>query len=85
MPDTLAAIGKECIDAVAELQMTMMNKEKYLAHHIRRLITMCMQAMTKSPVESMNKITKHGQHSVNSNMNLSNTVPTMLKGTMGGY
>ena len=60
--------------------MTLRNKEHYLARYMRKGIPMSMQAKTTSPVESMNEVTKHGPHAVNSNMNLSKSIETMAVG-----
>lgn len=80
LQETVDAVGQPCVNAVKELQMSLMAKERYLAHHIRRKIPMCLQAMTTSPVESMNKIVKYGQHKLDSNMNLSTGVRNFTKG-----
>lgn len=87
-PECKAAIGDKCIAAVQELQMKLRTKERYLANYRRNALTMCMQAKTTSPVESMNNITKHGSHAVDSNMNLSKSVQTMTDGAdarLGAY
>ena len=81
MPETEVAIGTECLKAVEELQLILRNKEKYLANYRRKGRTMSMQAKTTSPVESMNKVTKHGPKAVNSNMNLSKSIETMADAT----
>ena len=59
------------------LHLKLMGKEVYLANYRRINIGMCMDAMTTSPVESMNQLTKHGPSGVNSNMNLSQSISTM--------
>mgnify|MGYP006977863087 FL=1 len=43
------ALNTECILAVEKLQMTLRNKERYLARHMRKGISMSMQAKTTSP------------------------------------
>ena len=55
-----------------------MTKERYLAHHIRVNIPMCCDAMTTSPVESMNNLTKNTMR-IGANMNLSTTVVTLVE------
>ncbi len=54
------ALSEECINAIKKFQCTMMEKEPYLAFHIRKTITMSFDAMTTSPDESMNSSIKNG-------------------------
>ena len=77
--DTINAVGEECVEAMKLFQANLKTKERYLAHYRRIKITMCLDAMTTSPVESMNELTKHGPGSVDSNMNLSNSIMTMTE------
>jgi hypothetical protein len=44
-------LSKECISAVEKFQMIMMEKEHYLAFHVRVGIPMSLDAATTSPVE----------------------------------
>ena len=73
---TVKKIGKECTDAALDLQQILKGKEIYLARYCRVGLHMSMDAMTTSPVESMNNLIKHGPKSINSNMNLSRAVKT---------
>ena len=77
---TTDAVGADCVEAMTLFQAKLKSKEKYLAHYKRMGITMCLDAMTTSPVESMNQLTKHGPMGVDSNMNLSRSLKTMAKG-----
>jgi hypothetical protein len=54
------ALSEQCIKAIKKFQCTMIEKEPYLAFHIRKTITMSFDAMTTSPVESMNSSIKNG-------------------------
>jgi hypothetical protein len=54
------ALSKQCIKAIKNFQCTMMEKAPYLAFHICKTITMSFDAMTTSPVESMNSSIKNG-------------------------
>ena len=74
---TLEAVGVDCVEAMTLLQSKLKRKEKHLAHYKRMGITMCLDAMTTSPVESMNQLTKHGPMGANANMNLSKSIMTM--------
>ena len=78
--DTIDAVGEKCVEAMILLQANLKSKEQYLAHYRRIDITMCLDAMTTSPVESMNELTKHGPNSIDSNMNISRSIMTMTKG-----
>ncbi len=53
-------LSLQCIKAIEKFQSTMIEKEPYLAFHFRRTITMSFDAMTTSPVESMNSSIKNG-------------------------
>ena len=59
-------LSKDCIKAIEKLQCSMIDKETYLAFHVRKTISMSFDAMTTSPVESMNSSIKNGM-GVNSN------------------
>ena len=78
--ETVNAVGEKCVEAMKALQLNLKGKERYLAHYRRMGLTMCLDAMTTSPVESMNELTKHGPRGVDSNMNLSRSVVTMTQG-----
>ncbi len=53
-------LSEQCIKAIEKFQCTMIEKEPYLAFHIRKTITMSFDAMTTSPVESINSSIKNG-------------------------
>lgn len=78
--ETVEAIGLPAVEAIMSLQETIKSKEQYLAYYRRIGISMCLEAMTTSPVESMNDVTKHGNMKVHSNMNLSKSVSVMTEG-----
>jgi hypothetical protein len=45
----------DCLkDAIQAFQLKMIGKQEYLAYHFRKKIPNCFDAMTTSPVESMN-------------------------------
>ena len=50
----------ECIMAIEKFQMTMKEKEQYLAFYVRVSIPMSFDAMTTSPVECINSSIKNG-------------------------
>jgi hypothetical protein len=52
--------SKDCIKAIEKLQCSMIDKETYLAFYDRKTISMSFDAMTTSPVESMNSSIKNG-------------------------
>ena len=74
---TINAIGTKAVEAIKSLQEKIKGKEQYLAYYIRKGIYMCLDAMTTSPVESMNEVIKHGTNAVDSNMNLSRSLTTI--------
>jgi len=59
-------LSEECIKAIEKFQCAMIEKKPYLAFHLRKTISMSFDAMTTSPVESMNSSIKNGM-GVNSN------------------
>ncbi len=61
-------LNTDCIKAIENFQCTMIEKETYLAFYLRKTISMSLDAMTTSPVESMNSSIKNGM-GVNSNSN----------------
>ena len=58
--------------------MSLRSKESKLAGYIRKDIKCSMDASTTSPSESQNNFTKHHDKSVNSKMNISKSLPTLL-------
>ena len=78
--ETVQSIGLPAVEAIKTMQNSLKSKENYLAYHRRVGISMCLEAMTTSPVESMNDVTKHGNMKVDSNMNLSKSVAVMTDG-----
>jgi hypothetical protein len=61
-------LSTDCIKAIEKFQCTMIEKETCLAFYLRKTISMSFDAMTTSPVESMNSSIKNGM-GVNSNSN----------------
>ncbi len=61
-------LSKDCIKGIEKLQCSMIDKETYLAFYVRKTISMSFDAMTTSPVESMNSSIKNDM-SVNLNSN----------------
>jgi len=52
-------ITQQLKEAIERYQFKISTKEDFLAYYIRRTISMSYDAMTTSPVESVNKHTKH--------------------------
>ncbi len=50
------ALSEQCIKAIEKFQCTMIEKDSYLAFHIRKTITMSFDAMAISPIESMTRV-----------------------------
>jgi hypothetical protein len=61
-------LSKDCIKAIENFQCSMIDEETYLAFDVRKTISMSFDAMTTSPVESMNSSIKNGMGG-NSNSN----------------
>ena len=80
MDQTVDDLGKECIEAVTKLQLSLRAKESKIGNHFRMDIRNCMDACTTSPVESANNSLKHGKYGVSSNMNMNKSVKRMLDG-----
>ena len=76
--NTVFVLGEALIEELKKYQAHLMTKERYLAHYIRHCITMCADAMTTSPVESMNDLTKN-TFGIGANMNLSTSVVALVE------
>jgi hypothetical protein len=61
-------LSKDCIKEIEKLQCSMIDNETHLAFYVRKTISMSFDAMTTSPVESMNSSIKNGM-GVNANSN----------------
>ncbi len=61
-------LSNDCIKAIENFQCSMIEKETYLAFYVRKTISMSLDAMTISPVDSMDSSIKNGM-GVNSNSN----------------
>ena len=83
-PYTVYVLDVALVEQIKMFQAHLMSKEKYLAHHIRVNITMCADAMTTSPVESMNDLTKN-TFGIGANMNLSTSVVALVEDHGGRY
>jgi hypothetical protein len=53
-------LSPECINAIQQFQIVIKEKECYLAFCVHSKIAMSFDAMTTSPVESMNSSLKRG-------------------------
>ncbi len=53
-PGCQDVLSNDCIKAIENFQCSMIEKESYLAFYVRKTISMSFDAMTTSPVESMN-------------------------------
>ncbi len=61
-------LSPECINAIQQFQIVIKEKECYLAFYVHSKISMPFDAMTTSPVESMNSSLKRGT-GINENSN----------------
>ncbi len=52
-------LSTDCIKAIENFQCTMIEKENYLAFYLRKTMSMSFDAMTMSPVESVNSSIKN--------------------------
>ncbi len=53
-------LSNDFIKAIENFQCSMTKKEQYLAFYVRKNVSMSFDAMTTSPVESMNSSIKNG-------------------------
>ncbi len=53
-PGCQDVLSNDCIKAIENFQCPMIKKETYLAFYVWKTISMSFDAMTTSPVESMN-------------------------------
>ena len=74
---TVSALGIDLVNKVKLFQANLIGKEDKLAQYHRKEITMCADAMTTSPVESMNDLIKNKQK-ISSNFNLSKSVERIV-------
>lgn len=58
-PMCIDVLSHDCRKAIEKFQMTMKEKEQYLAFYVRIKIPMSFHGMTTSPVEAMNHLIKH--------------------------
>ncbi len=64
----IKTLSTVCINAIQQFQIVMKEKECYLAFYVHSTISMSFDAMTTSPVESMNSCLKRGM-GINKNSN----------------
>jgi|694.fasta_scaffold57145_5 hypothetical protein len=76
----LGRIDDKLKDAIQAFQLKMMVKQEYLAYYIRKEIPNCFDAMTTSPVESMNCYIKHRSKASTLN-NTSRSLMLITEGT----
>ncbi len=56
----IKTLSTACINAIQQFQIVMKEKEYYLLFYVQSTISMSFDAMTTSPVESMNSCFKRG-------------------------
>jgi hypothetical protein len=61
-------LSPECINAIQQFQINIKEKECYLAFYVHLKISMSLDTMATSPVESMNSSLKRGMV-INKNSN----------------
>jgi hypothetical protein len=61
-------LSPECINVIQHFQIVIKEKECYLAFYVHSEISMSFDAMTTSPIESMNCSLKRGME-INKNSN----------------
>jgi hypothetical protein len=64
----IKTLSTVCINAIQQFQIVMKEKECYLVFYVHSTISMSFDAMTTSPVESMNSCLKRGM-GINKNSN----------------
>ncbi len=64
----IKTLSTVCINAIQQFQIVTKEKECYLAFYVCSTISMSFDAMTTSPVESMNSCSKRGM-GINKNSN----------------
>ncbi len=75
-----ATLSVECISAFENFQGVMKEKQQYIAHHVRRDVSLTRHAASTSPVESMNSHIK-GTMGCSFNMNTSTSLLKMARGS----
>lgn len=76
-PFILHVLGTDLAEAIKHFQMSLISKQSYLAQYIRKDVTMSADAMTTSPVESMNDLIKNKQK-INASLNLSKSLEQIV-------
>jgi hypothetical protein len=74
-------LTRECISAIEKFQVTMQDKESYIAFYERCQIPLSFDAMTTSPCEAMNSHIKE-KMGCSSNTNISKSLMFMAKGSI---
>ena len=52
--------SNECVNTIENFECSMTDKKQYLAFHVHTKSTMSVDAMTTSPIESMNSSIRNG-------------------------
>ncbi len=73
-------LSAECILAVEKFQVTIKDKEQYIAYHFRKDVSLSCNAASTSPVESMKSHIK-GTMGCSSNQNISNSLLKIARGS----
>ena len=77
---TITDLGLSCVSAIITFAESLVDKEKYLANHIRMYTTNCMDSETTSPVESQNSMVKQ-KLGINSNMDIHRGIEKITENT----
>ena len=77
---TITDLGLSCVSAIITFAESLVDKEKYLANHIRMYTTNCMDSETTSPVESQNSTIKQ-KLGVNANMDIHRGIEKITENT----
>ena len=80
--DTQKALSSNCLNAIRKLKENLASKEDKFAGYVRHTIKNCMDAMTTSPVESHNRVLKHGPEAIHPNYHLNTTVSKIMNSSI---
>ena len=80
--DTQKTLTTDCLNAIRKLKENLASKEDKFAGYIRHTIKNCMDAMTTAPVESHNRVLKHGPDAIHPNYHLNTTVSKIMNSSI---
>ena len=80
--ETQQVLSTNCLNALKKLKDNLASKEDKFAGYVQLTSKNCMDAMTTSPVESQNRVLKHGPDAIHPNTNLNRAVSKIVNSSI---